>query len=141
MEIPIKVLEIDQMGYHLIIELKINNLKANGIIDTGASRTVIDLNRLDHYEESPNTKAYEKSCIGVGAGQIKSFVTTLKTVALGEISLQNFDIVAIDLSNINQNYALFDLPRIDVVIGSDLLLKLNAIIDYGAKTLLLKASD
>ena len=138
MEIPIKVLEIDQMGYHLVIDLKINNLKANALIDTGASRTVIDLNRLKHYDESPNTRAYDKSCTGVGAGQIKSFVTTLQTVIVGKITLQNLEVVAIDLANINHNYALFDLPRIDMVIGSDLLLKFHAVINYAAKTLSLR---
>ena len=123
------------MGYHLLIEVKINNLKANALIDTGASRTVIDLNRLTFYAGNPETRQHGKPCYGVGAGQIQSFVTTLHVFTIGNKTLENFEVVSIDLGPINQNYAMFDLPRIDMVLGSDLLLKFGAIIDYSRKFL------
>jgi predicted aspartyl protease len=138
MEIPIRILEIDQMGYHLLIEAKVNNLKANVLVDTGASRTVIDLNRLEHFFENPQKREYGKPCSGVGSGRIESFVTTLHTLQLGMEVIENIEVVAIDLSTVNQNYAMFDLPRIDMVLGSDLLLKLKAVIDYSNKILSLK---
>ena len=139
MEIPIQVLEIDQMGYHLLIEVRINNLKANALIDTGASRTVIDLNRLEFYAGGIQPREYGKPCSGVGSGQIQSFIINLHTFAFGNITLENLEVVAIDLGAINQNYAIFDLPRIDMVLGSDLLLKYKAIIDYSRKILSLKS--
>ncbi|MEE4178058.1 MAG: retropepsin-like aspartic protease [Bacteroides sp.] len=138
MEIPVRIVEIDQLGYHLLIEGRVNDLKANVLIDTGASRTVIDLNRLNHFFKDPLTREYDKSCAGLGSGQITSYVTVLHSLQLGHKVMKDVEIVAIDLASINTNYAIYDLPRIDMVLGSDLLLKMDACIDYRARKLSLR---
>ena len=138
MEIPLKILEIDQMGYHVIIEGMINKLKANVLIDSGASRTVIDLNRLNYFLDNPLTHAYDKSVAGVGSGQITSYLPRIPRLQLGLSILEDLEVVAIDLNAINRNYALYDLPHIDMVLGSDLLLQLGACIDYGERKLTFK---
>ena len=138
MEIPFRILEIDQMGYHLLINARVNDLKANVLIDTGASRTVIDLNRLSYFFKNPVTRAYNKAVAGVGAGTVTSYVTRIQNFQLGLITLVDLEVVAIDLNSINRNYAMYDLPHIDMVMGSDLLLKMNACIDYLSRTLTLR---
>lgn len=135
MEIPLRLLEIDQMGYHLLADARINKLKANVLIDTGASRTVIDLNRLGYFLEKPLTRVYDKTVAGVGAGTIHSYVTRLPHFQMGEKELMDIEVVAIDLNSINRNYAVYDLPHIDMVLGSDLLLIWGACIDYRARIL------
>jgi len=133
MDIPIKILEIDSKGYHLLIEARVNELKANVLIDTGASRTLIDLNRLSYYEVDQRLQEYNKFCTGVGTDLLKSFLTYIDSFSLGNKTLVNLEVIALDLDNLNKNYAVFDLPRIDLVLGSDILLRLGAVIDYPAR--------
>lgn len=138
MEIPVKIIEIDQMGYHLMIEAMVNGLKANVLIDTGASRTVIDLNRITYFLKNPVTRAYEKTVAGVGTGPVTSYVTRLNSLQLGAKIIEDLEMVAIDLNSINRNYAMYDLPHIDMVLGSDLMLELGACIDYKTRKLTLR---
>jgi predicted aspartyl protease len=128
-KVPLQILRIDNSGYHLMVSLKLNGLKANALIDTGASRTILDKHRVMHYLDHPTMKKYEKFFSGLGTGPIEAFQTVIDRVEVGGLELRDREVVVIDLKSINDSYALFDLPKIDLVLGCDLLLKMNAVID------------
>ncbi|MDG1476456.1 MAG: aspartyl protease family protein [Vicingaceae bacterium] len=47
--LPIEIFPIEDDGYHLKVEIVINGKPANLILDTGASRTVLDENRITEF--------------------------------------------------------------------------------------------
>jgi len=125
-----KYLSIDKEGIHLMIQGLVNGLKANMIIDTGASRTVFDLKRITHYQPDAEIRKNNKIFSGIGAGNIDTYLTTINTFQLGEAKIRDMAVVLFDLKVINQSYAMFDLPKIDGVLGGDILKAKNAVIDY-----------
>ena len=138
--IPLQVLRIDESGFHLMVALHLNGRKANALIDTGASRTILDKNRAVHYLDRPEMHRYEKFFSGLGTGPIETYRTVIRELEIGGVALVGQEVVVIDLKAINQSYAMFDLPKIDLVLGCDLLLKMNAVIDCPSRTLIVNIS-
>jgi hypothetical protein len=140
-EIPIKVIPIEDDGFHLMIEITINEQKALMIIDTGASRTVFDSNRIMRFvsDENSEFEKNEKLSTGLGTNSLESEAIELDSIQIGEIKIEKYKAVVLDMSHINQTYSTIKLPEIDGVLGGDLLKKYNAEISYQSE--LLKLND
>ncbi len=137
MQIPIQVIPLQPDGCHLMIAGKVNGLKANILLDTGASKTIMDIQRVSYYLANPEIKAYDKPVMGMGNDKIESWTTRLSEFSIGTFSLSDLPVVLVDLKPINGSYAVYDLPRIDMVLGGDLLMYLKAIIDYQNKVFII----
>lgn len=122
-------------GFHLMFHAVIRGVKANVLIDTGASRTVMDLGKTGDYLGDLAIKPFDKSFTGMGADNIETYLATIPEIRIGVQTLSEIEVVLLDLSPLNKSYAMHDLPRIDLVMGGDWLLKLDAVIDYPNKTL------
>ncbi len=133
--IPLTLISIEPGGSHLMLHAFINGLKANVLIDTGASKTILDISRATYYLEDPDIRPFDKFFTGMGAVKIKTHITTIPKISFGKLDILNQDILLIDLSPVNTSYAMYDLPRIDMVLGGDLLLDMQAVIDYPGKRL------
>jgi len=135
--IPVRLLRIEPVGMHLAVSAFINGNLANVLIDTGASQTVMDINRI-HLFSSEQT--FEKSGLrskGLGTDSMESFHFTITQFILGDLVLNELDIVLLDLTHVNRSYEQLELPAIDMVIGGDLLHEHAAILDYGTMRLTL----
>ena len=130
MEIPIRLLDIEGEGFHVMIQGKINGMEANFLIDTGASRSVFDPTVITKFIENPNFEKKEGITAGVGGSDLESSTFIIKSLTLGTIELSNYEAVALDLENIHENYRKLRLPAIDGIIGGDILVKLKATINY-----------
>ena len=65
MQIPIRLLDIEGEGFHVMIQGKINGMEANFLIDTGASRSVFDPTVITKFIENPNFEKKEGITAGV----------------------------------------------------------------------------
>ena len=130
MEIPIRLLDIEGEGFHVMIQGKINGMEANFLIDTGASRSVFDPTVITKFIENPNFEKKEGITAGVGGNDLESSTFIIKSLTLGTIELSNYEAVALDLENIHENYRKLGLPSIDGIIGGDILVKLKATLNY-----------
>lgn len=139
--IPIQLLCIDTDGYHLMVALSINGLRANAILDTGASRSVLDKSRVFHYLGNLDLQKEDRLFSGIGASQVETHTITIAALSIGQLVLENMNVVVINLQSINQAYAIFDLPKIDMVLGSDILVGLGAVIDYQNRQLVVTKSE
>ena len=135
--IPVELLFIEDAGYHLLIKARVNGKKALMLIDTGASKTVFDLDKVQKFVSEDRFIMLEKLSTGLGTAKMKTHSVLLKKIQLGKFIIPGFETIVIDLSHVNQTYAKLDLPEIDGVLGSDLMLKYNALIDYKNKKLTL----
>ena len=132
-EIPINIISIEGDGFHLIAEGRINDKVARFVVDTGASRTVFDKDRILNYINNPEFAEKEGLSAGIGATDISSFIFNIEELSFGDLKIKDYQAVAMDLTNINASYEMIKLPPIDGVLGGDLLRKHNAVISYKLK--------
>ena len=132
-EVPINIISIEDDGFHLIAEGLINGKSARFVVDTGASRTVFDKERILAYIDNPEFNEKEGLSAGIGGTDISSFIFKLEELSFGELSIKDYQAVAMDLSNVNNSYAMLNIPPVDGVLGGDLLYKHKAVISYKLK--------
>ena len=132
-ELPINIISIEGDGFHLIAEGRINGKTARFVVDTGASRTVFDKDKILNYINNPEFSEKEGMSAGIGGTDISSFIFDIEELSFGELKITDYQAVAMDLSNINNSYAMINLPPIDGVLGGDLLVKYKAVISYRLK--------
>ncbi|HEX8517060.1 MAG TPA: retropepsin-like aspartic protease [Bacteroidia bacterium] len=136
--IPFKILTLDAEGFHLMIKMKINGKNANLIVDTGASKTVLDITRVAKFVKETEFKVHDKLSSGLGTNTMKSQTTTIKKMNLGDLEINDYASVLLDLSHVNSSYEQIGLKPVEGVLGSDILLQYKAVIDYDKKTIKLK---
>jgi hypothetical protein len=136
--VPFKILSLDAEGFHLMIKVKINGKSANLIIDTGASKTVLDRTRVSKYVKEKDFISHDKLSSGLGTNSMESQMTLLKKLSIGDLVINNYTTVLLDLSHVNGSYQQIGLKPVEGVLGSDILLLFNAVIDYEKKSLKFK---
>ena len=132
-EVPINIINIEGDGFHLIAEGMINNKPARFVVDTGASRTVFDKDRILNFIDNPEFNEKEGISAGIGGTDLSSFIFNIEELSFGNLIINDYQAVAMDLSNVNNSYAMLKLPPVDGVLGGDLMKKYQAVINYKLK--------
>lgn len=139
--LPIQLLVIEDDGIHLMIQASINNKKARLLIDTGASKTVFDKARIGKFIDENEFELNEKLSTGLGTNSMQTHSAAIKKIQFGELVIKNFKTIVLDLSHVNESYGKLGFPVIDGVLGSDVMMQYNALIDYQSKELKFKWSE
>lgn len=121
---------------HFELKAKINNIKGRFILDTGASNTLVDNNALNMF--NLNIEATDIKVTGAGATNMDSKVSKKNTVKIGKWENKKTVIVLFSLIHVNNGLSSLDIEPINGIIGTDVLKKGKAIIDYEKKYLYLK---
>jgi uncharacterized protein (TIGR00730 family) len=137
--IPLRLAAMEGEGYHLMASLKINGRNANMLVDTGASKTVFDVTRVQAFLKKKGAampvEPFPHLSTGLGTNSLESHVTILRKLQLGDYTAHDFQAILLDLAHVNDSYKHLKIKPIDGVLGSDLLLQLQAQINYRNKTL------
>jgi len=136
--LPIDIVTLgEDNSYHLFVSGDINGKKYDLLIDTGASHTIFDAMLIP---EAPvdNTFGHEIQSAGIHAGELKNSIGHIKQFKLGDLKRKNWTVVLIDLTHVNDLYQKFTNKRVAGLIGSDFLLKHQAVIDYKKRELVLR---
>jgi hypothetical protein len=128
---------LDQTGYHLFINIKVNGKKCRFLIDTGASHSVIDKGFFEKNHTSKKLKAVKQSTTELHSSTSESHFGKIKDMLIGPLRITNYQVAAIDLNHVNFTYSAIKKPKIHGILGSDILLKYKMIIDYGKAKLLI----
>src|ERR1700752_2553984 len=91
--LPIRILTIEEDGFHLLIKAQVNNKKAWLLIDTGASKTVFDKERIKKIIDDKEFEPNEKLSTGLGTNSMQTHSVIIKKIQLGEIRLKNFQAI------------------------------------------------
>lgn len=134
--IPIKVFKLDPTSYHIKCEAIVNGEKMILLIDTGASRTVFDMDLSSKFNHE--VKEHSSVTSGVGSNEIKSYAAKIKSLQLGKLTIKNYESAFIDFTHIHAAYEMAGVNKIYGIIGGDILKKYKAIINYGSKTMTLE---
>ena len=123
--------EFDKGGFHLFLNLKVNGLKCRFLIDTGASKSVLDKKYFEEKIGKKYLKTVKQETTGLHSSVSESHFGKVKTIELGHHVIKNYEIAAIDLSHVNMVYKQAKKPKISGILGSDLRLRYKMIVDYG----------
>lgn len=136
-KIALKLLNIEGDGYHLQARVKINGKSALVIVDTGASRTVFDRTEIGQYLKKESIAENDRLSTGLGTNSMQSQFVVLGSFSLGKVKIENYNAVVLDLGHVNQTYTAIGLKSVAGVLGSDVLVSMNAVIDFKKKSLTL----
>jgi predicted aspartyl protease len=130
--LKIELLPIEEDGYHIFIDAVINGATARLLLDTGASRTVFDEERIKVFLTKNNHrfKRFSKLSTGLGTNTMKSHSIILEEFRLGETVFKDYHAVVLNMEHVNQSYQMLGQKQIDGVLGGDLLQKLKVVVDY-----------
>jgi hypothetical protein len=131
-KIPFKVSKTQ----HLLIKASINGVNGNFILDTGASNSCIGFDSIDKFKvvaKDTKTKAS-----GAGATGMDALLAENNTLQMSRWKCRDFTLIIFDLSHVNTALREYSAKPVDGIIGADVLLKGQAIIDYYHHTLYLK---
>ena len=134
-EIPIQLLDIEGEGFHIMVKGMIHGKEASFLIDTGASRSVFDPKTITTFIDGLTFEKKEGMTAGVGSSDLESATFLIDVFSIGEMEIRDYEAVALDLENVHEMYGKLGLPRIDGIVGGDLLKRYKAVINYRSKKL------
>ena len=121
---------------HLLIKAKINGVKGNFILDTGASNSCIGFESIELFQLE--AKKSKTKASGAGATGMLTQISVANKLQLGNWKHTSFDLVIFDLSHVNEALVAYKAKPVHGIIGADVLLQGKAIIDYYNHCLYLK---
>lgn len=136
--IKASLLEFDMSGgYHLFLNVKLNGKRCRFLLDTGASKSVVDKAYFEKHFGKQNLKTIKQQTTGLHSSVPESYFGKIKEFGIGKKVIKNYTIAAVDLSHVNMTYAALKKPKIQGILGSDVMLQCKMLIDYGAMTITL----
>ena len=113
---------------HLLIKAKINGVKGNFILDTGASSSCVGFESVELFQLE--AKKSKTKASGAGANGMFTKIAIGNTLELGNWKKGDFDLVIFDLSHVNEALIQYKAKPVHGIIGADILMKGKGIIDY-----------
>lgn len=113
---------------HLLIKAKINGIKGNFILDTGASNSCIGFDAVELFQLNAIDSKTKAS--GAGATGMHTQTASNNRLQLGTWKSNDFDLVIFDLSHVNEALLQYKAKPVHGIIGADVLMKGKAIVDY-----------
>ncbi len=121
---------------HLLITAKINGVKGNFILDTGASNSCVGLEGIEKFNLF--TEISETKAAGAGATGMEMQLSENNSLQLSWWKSNNLNLVVFDMHHVNLALQQYKMKPVDGIIGADVLLQGKGIIDYYNHYLYLK---
>ena len=137
--VPLKLINLQDDGFHLLVEIVVFGETHWAVLDTGASRSVFDKSLLEKNiaSEGIETVNPEEDTVATTLFSTSSTaIATLPKLKIGKLKIKKYQAVGLDLQSVNEAYAHLGHPLVAGIVGGDILIKYKAKIDY--KRLLLK---
>jgi hypothetical protein len=133
-EIPLQIIELERENYHILIEGNFEDgTPSCWIIDTGASKTVLDKNLSSHYELMDSDDMEDYQSAGINQGMMETSVGKLTYLRFGDVKIIGQKVALIDLNHVNDIYGKYTSYRIAGLLGGDVLMQHQCKIDYANK--------
>lgn len=136
-KIKLQLIELEYNNYHLIAPVLFDNGESGyWVIDTGASKTVFDLNLKQLYDadgestDQIHTAGINDEPLQTASGIVHPFI-------LGKLHLKNVKVALLDLAHINDYYLKTANIKICGLLGGDFLMKYNSVISFKKEKLIL----
>ena len=121
---------------HFELEAEINGTLGRFILDTGASNTCIDMEKIKNF--SMSSEISETKAAGAGGTNLETKISKKNKIKIGNWKRKKLPIVLFDMVHVNEALEAHTVLAVDGIIGADVLKQGKAIIDYDKKVLYLK---
>lgn len=121
---------------HLKLNAKINGIKGNFILDTGASNTCVGLDMIEYFKL--DAQESETKAAGAGATDMETQQSENNLLKIGDWKTNKCHLVLFNLSHVNTALVQHNAKEVHGIIGADILQKGKAFIDYNKNVLYLK---
>jgi predicted aspartyl protease len=138
--IPLEILSIDD-GWHICLPVRINELYTRMLLDTGASRTVLDIHHTNLYSSESPEIIENKLSAGLGTTEMQSYRLTIGKLNLGRYTIEDYECICLDLNVLNKSYEMLGMEKVAGIIGTDILLRFNASINLSKRMLTLHSEN
>jgi len=135
--IPLQIIDMQEEGYHPLVNVTVFGKPFILVLDTGASKTAFDQTTVEG--EGREFILSDRLSTGLGTNNMTSSTAIIHDLHIGSLLVEEFEVAVLDLSAINIAYAQLGYPEVLGVLGGDLLMKYKAVINYGRKRLVLKS--
>ncbi|WP_406825857.1 aspartyl protease family protein [Pedobacter sp. KACC 23697] len=127
--IPLKLINLQDDGFHLLVEVVVFKEKHLAVLDTGASRSVFDKSLIEQHVSETLQVSDE-----INAATLFTTTTTIQAtlpqLKIGALKINNYETVAFDLQSVSETYQQFGHPPVMGIIGGDILMQYKAVINY-----------
>jgi hypothetical protein len=136
--VPLRLINLQDDGFHLLVEIVVFGETHLAVVDTGASRTVFDKTLIDQHlmevvvHEDPHEEDHQATTL---FSTSKTVLAVFPVLKLGKLILRDYTAVGLDLQSVNQTYEQLGHPVIGAILGGDILLQYHAVINYKKLTL------
>ncbi|WP_461788137.1 aspartyl protease family protein [Pedobacter sp.] len=132
-KVPLILVNLQDNGFHILVEIVVFGQNLFAVVDTGASRSVFDKTLMEkHLPELLENEEQQAATIFSSATTLEG---TIPLLQIGNLKLSNYDSVAIDLQSVSDTYIQLGQPSISGIIGGDILVQFNCKIDYKKQVL------
>ncbi len=129
--VPLILINLQDDGFHLLVEIVVFGEKLFAVVDTGASRSVFDKTLMEkHITELSESTETQAATIFSSATTLQGIIPKMK---IGKLTLKQYQTVGLDLQSVTDTYFELGHPAISGIIGGDILMKFHAKIDYSKK--------
>jgi Retroviral aspartyl protease. len=137
--VPLTLLNLQDDGFHLLLEVIVFGKPFKAVLDTGASKTVFDKGTIEaHLHEDMVLEHTDMVSTGLGTTSMQSFILRIPDLQVGGLHLTRYDVAVLDLSTINYAYQQLDIEPVIGVLGGDILARHGGVINYRTRTLALR---
>ena len=136
--IPLTLLNLQDDGFHILLEVVVFGKPFKAVLDTGASKSVFDKAIVEqhlHLHADMALQDTDMLSTGLGTTSMQSFILKVPDLQLGGLHLRRHEVAVLDLSSINFAYQQLEIDPVIGVIGGDILVKYGGIINYRNRTL------
>jgi len=139
-KIPFRIIELEKNSYHILVEGEIKNNKYLFVVDSGASKTLIDIKVAKKLKRIPVTSE-APIATGIMAEKITVELVSIPTLKMNGLKFKKVDAVVTDLKAINDVYSKLTGKTIGGLIGCDFLIKQTRRLDFKKKSIVVKKSS
>ncbi|KIO76675.1 hypothetical protein TH53_13435 [Pedobacter lusitanus] len=128
--VPLTLINLNDDGFHLLVEIVVFGEKHWAVVDTGASRSVFNKTFIEQNSDNiviPDMGDTNATTLFTTSSTIQAVIPKLK---IGKLIIKSYPAVALDLETVNDAYVLMGHPKIAAIIGSDIFHKYQAKINY-----------
>jgi len=121
---------LDKTGYHLFVNVTVNQKRCRFLIDTGASHSVVDKAYFEKHFGKKSLKTVKQATTGLHSSTAESYFGKIKELKIGSSITKHYTAAAVDLGHVNKTYKQLKKPSIQGILGSDLMVKYKMKVNY-----------